>query len=267
HPGRARMLNTGVRAFLNTQPTNGNAQMDPTTLTSLVDLAEETLTDPAYDHFGETSMSGCINHLCDKYESDEFIGAISGLGSTRYALSGTTQALDQNWYIFLNACLMFTRMAELASHADKVPLLMIMHGEADANIGTSRSTYKGYLKEWRRTYRTQFRYALQDSGLELPSFITQIGIANYLGGTNNCNPIALAQWDAQYEDPMTFAVMPLYICEYKSDNVHLTNLDQRLVGAYRGKAIDTYLQTGSFTPLCPASVSRSGAVIDLVLQG
>src|SRR5690606_31020461 len=70
HPGRARMLNTGVRAFLNTQPTNGNAQMDPTTLTSLVDLAEETLTDPAYDHFGETSMSGCINHLCDKYESD-----------------------------------------------------------------------------------------------------------------------------------------------------------------------------------------------------
>lgn len=130
------------------------------------------------------------------------------------------------------------------------------HGEA--NNGSSRATYKGYLVELSNDLNTDIKAITGQANVHL------------FGGQSpslSQSQVPLALWEAGKENALIHCVGPLY--QYPlSDSQHPTSVGYYWLGEDYWRAIKAVVVDGlTWKPLQPVSATLSGADIDLLFEG
>ena len=115
------------------------------------------------------------------------------------------------------------------------------------------------LAEWQHDLETDLR-AISGQTTTIPLFVTQYASWTEYAATS---PIPIAQLRAHVEHPgQVIAVGPRYPFTYGPDGVHLTNEGYRGMGEYYARAYRrVVVEHGTWEPLRPQTITRSGAVI------
>lgn len=115
------------------------------------------------------------------------------------------------------------------------------------------------LAEWQRDLEGDLR-AISGQTTPIPLFVTQYASWTEYAATS---PIPIAQLRAHVDHPgKVIAVGPRYPFTYGPDGVHLTNEGYRGMGEYYARAYRrVVVEHGTWEPLRPTTITRSGAVI------
>lgn len=142
------------------------------------------------------------------------------------------------------------------AYTGRVYLVDLVHGEQDEKDHDNKALYKSYLEEWQSDYDTDVK-AITGQAEGIPMLYDQISSHAYSAICDIC----LAQYETAKENPTThFLACPKYMFQYV-DSSHMDNTSYQWLGEYHGKAQRAIINDGSWTPLWPTSVVRSGAII------
>lgn len=142
-----------------------------------------------------------------------------------------------------------------------VPLVTAVHGEADSNS----TTYQADIEQWQVDYETDIKAVTGFTGT-IPILHSQPSAwTSFSGPATARSPYAIL---AAYEANPTkhILVCPKYFVPY-ADGLHLTGDGYYQLGDYYGKAIRSVMDTGTFSPLRPTSIVRSGNIITVSFAG
>jgi hypothetical protein len=212
---------------------------------------------------GQSSSSAMANSLRSAGWSNPILVSGTPLGSAAYS----TMAQGANGY---NNSLNKHRVARyyvntLAGQTYAVKCMVCTHGEADDII--QNGSYDANLLTWQSNYEADVK-AITGQAAAIPMFFTQMN--SWSGYKPRETPVvAPLQYSAWSNNPTKlFLVGPKYMFTYNSsDKVHLADGNQYCwLGEYYAKAIYKYFVNGSWAPLAPLSVTRTGASIVIVFN-
>jgi hypothetical protein len=248
------MLSTGMR----TEGVNVSAA----TLVPAVEVDDNT------NLLGETPVSGamaCVNQL---------IASENGIAYTDHSFQMTgfapgkssqpISALVKGSAPYTGAMAVIDRIIALSPNT---PIGMQgfgwVQGESDAQAGTPFETYitalRGLRTDWDADVKAR---TAQPEDVHL--FTSQVSSHIYYGQA--VPMIALAQLEASVRDAFIHCVCPLYQMDY-ADNVHLTNVSEKWLGAYIGFVYWWVVIMGFvWKPLCPTRKIIRGTAIDLIFN-
>ena len=266
---RAKMLTT-TRPWRDQEPINENRVMD-TSSTALVNLVE---ADAPVSDFGETILSGMANYLLSIDTTSGLGLACVGMGGSPFASENSPEAPESGsghngantWANAVIAAQCFQRL-----YGDNVPEIahVNIHGIADND--ETQSDYEWWLEkwhDWHNYYVGRVTGQVPLTEYEIPMFLAQMSTQNSSGSTGS---VPMAQLQMTYEEPTMHLVAPVYTVNAFGgfvDSAHWTATAERAMGEYFGKVIDKVVRRGeTWKPLRPASITRTGAVIDIVLEG
>lgn len=217
-----------------------------TNLASLVPLIEGT--DPAV----ETHCSAAAN-LMTELTSHDFLMSNAGVTATPYSglKKGTvpyTLSIDQ--------VTAGKSLAEGGALTHGVTGIFIVHGEADANAGST--TYDADMAEWFTDYNADIK-AITGQTEVIPMFHSQVS-------SFPDSDVPPAQLRASLANPNLVLVGPKYQLEYAPDLVHLSNHGYQQMGEYYSKAYDKVRRGERGLPLYPTSIVRNGATVDVTFH-
>lgn len=138
--------------------------------------------------------------------------------------------------------------------------VIIVHGEADAYLYASAATYEGYLDEWRADYAAN----LQVPNLKVLYCQCSSQMTNNTG-TPNIADVALGQFDAIGNTGL-YCLGPKYQFPYDADATHLTTAGRSWMGQKYAQVLSRLITTGSWLPLYPTSIQRTGAAVTINLN-
>lgn len=143
-----------------------------------------------------------------------------------------------------------------------VDALCLIHGENEH--GDSNATYDDDIAELQGDFDTDVK-AITGQASDVPLFQGQMSSWTYYDDTTSI--IHGLQWQAAKDNAHVHLVCPKYMLPYDSSGLHLTPAGYRQLGEYYAKAIDAVVtDAGAWTPLQPATCSRSGAVVTLTFD-
>lgn len=140
----------------------------------------------------------------------------------------------------------------------KVLGVLWSQGEADAQVGTSASTYRAQLAQLITDLNTDIKAATgQADDVHLIGY--QFSSWKVYGGATWAIPLALLA--EANSNPLFHIVGPNYHMPHATDLVHLTGPSSKRLGAYYGRALKRVAVNGGEPPLLqPVAAHRSGAV-------
>lgn len=259
---KSLMFNTGV---IKTSGAVGD-------FTSFIPLVEST---------NETSASGTSETIIEaiKMENGVFpqspffdnykflFGAHGAGGQTIYAL--------RNTYLtgFLNAVQGAKNICTSTGKTLNVPAWIWMQGESDlrgidGGSQPTKSAYKAALLELHTYINTQVK-AITGQTNNLKCICYQTGnIALYsqdFGFSNAYCGVPMAQLELINEQTDFVSSSPVYIYDFvKGNNIHLTNISEKLHGAYQGYAIKkAIIDQVAHKPVYPKTITITGNKIDI----
>ncbi|HIE9701116.1 TPA: hypothetical protein ACXRZJ_005364, partial [Klebsiella quasipneumoniae subsp. similipneumoniae] len=151
-----------------------------------------------------------------------------------------------------------------------VPVMVLIHGNANAAIGTSVASYRTAMENLRLQYQSVINNA---SGGEysLPMFLGQLSnVMPYGGtaGTTKSNTIGIAQYQEARDNELIHLASAQYARPY-SDGEHLTSIGYRTEGEVIGSVIGNWLNDNSKSSLVPveSGVVQSGNTITIPVKG
>ena len=157
-----------------------------------------------------------------------------------------------------------------------VPAVVFVQGEADAQAGTSRSSYAGDLLTLQGNLTTDIAPATGQSNAPL-LLITQETNNTAFGSVTSSQNVWLGQWDAAVNNPTKIVlVTPNYIFENNAQQSgHLTARGYFYLGEYMARAYRKVVAAaqgglgGSWSAPMPAaaSISNSGAQVSIPYSG
>jgi hypothetical protein len=143
----------------------------------------------------------------------------------------------------------------------------VIHGEQDGLDGNTN--YASNLIAWRQDFNTDVQ-AITGQVVNMLMFICQVGSAGgygFTGGIDSTNfPSQLEQLAAHKSSSFVRLVCPKYQFAYY-DHSHLTNNSQRLLGEYYAKATAARLNTGTWEPLRPSTITGAGNTVTVSFVG
>lgn len=145
--------------------------------------------------------------------------------------------------------------------------LCIIHGEQDGNL--KNTNYTNNLIEWLSDFNADVK-AITEQAENLKMLLCQTnsasGYGNVSGISSSDFPSALLQLKAHEENENIFLVTPKYFLPYR-DHAHITNIGDRILGEYYGKAYLSIETTGTWEPLRPISLLGMGDKITVTFAG
>lgn len=152
----------------------------------------------------------------------------------------------------------FDRLSQLLhGNPSTVNAVVVVHGESDGG-----TTYAADIAQWQADYEADL-LAITGESKTLPMLHSQVSSF----GQDSLARSTYAMLQAHEDNPTkTILVCPKYVFTY-ADGIHLTAASMTLLGDYYGKALYALMNGGSFTPLRPTSLVRSGAVITISFTG
>lgn len=174
---------------------------------------------------------------------------------------------------FLGATEMIKAGAALAEELGMVykPVLILIHGNANAAAGTSITNYQAAMEGLRTSYQNVVRTVMNDSSYDLHMFLGQLSNTIPYGGTagtTRTNNIGIAQYQQARDNDYTHIASVQYARPY-SDGEHLTTSGYRTEGEIIGQTIANWLLDNTYQALMPdqENTVQSGTTITIPLKG
>ena len=207
---------------------SGGPRADDGVFTSAGALIENSDTAP----LGETVCSGAANYACT-------LAAIeSGIDPNSHVIFASAAGVGGQSITLLNKGSGYYN-SKLLAHASSAHALNQDHGvhvvaweqgEADVDARMTRSAYLSHLLTLQADSEIDIKAI---TGQKSPPFFITYQTSY---GARVHKDIALAQLDAVKSSDRFYLSTPCYILPYYTDNVHLTNVGYKLLGAYIGRA-------------------------------
>ncbi len=279
HTANFKMLTTaggvqpyGPRPHLDTNPTNTDQPIDMSKVSGAIEgLHEAAIVGGTSDGLGETQWTGFAAQYMNTNTSPQtYLVDSHGRGSATYGAYGSATPTvgfdlfptDSGLYAHVSngqtIQTLFRNAAEALGNVYMLESVIVIHGEADANRGTSRATYTANLLDWQASYLLHSHDATLRAAL--PMYISQMSDLQYTGVT----AIPLAQMDAHSVASCRYITGPKYHLPYISTGVHLIAASYRQLGEEMGKVARRVEREGvQWTPLSPKSATRVGNVVNV----
>lgn len=143
-----------------------------------------------------------------------------------------------------------------------VDAVCLIHGENDHS--DANASYDTDVAGLQSDYDTDIK-AITGQASDVALFQCQMSSWTYYSDTTSIIPGL--QWDAAKDNADVYLVCPKYMLEYDTSGLHLTPAGYRRLGEYYAKAIDAVVtDSGTWTPLQPATCTRVGAVVTLTFD-
>ncbi|WP_406871210.1 hypothetical protein ABEB22_18265 (plasmid) [Thioclava sp. 'Guangxiensis'] len=243
---------TTAQAYRNLMFTQG-LRGEVADLSGLVPLIEAD-----YGDNGETLMSGLTDHLSAldpgyAAGSYAYVGTVPGKagreifnlskGSTNYAALPTQMAALKG-------------LAEAAGETASLWFWGFTQGEQDTAVETNPALYESRLRQMVASMAFDAKASFGQSFA--PKCLIYQTAANRVYGVDP--HIALAQLKVAQEDGLLMAC-PIYMFDFYTDSLHLTNDSYRMLGLYYGRAADSFARQGFWAPLHPVTTIAQGRTI------
>lgn len=236
--------------------------LDPELLESVIPCRENTGVRPGQ----ESPASGMAWQIHELTGHTVLVSTAGSSGTDIAGISAGTAA-------FQGATAMIQAGAAMAEKLglEYVPILVLIHGNANAAAGTSMSSYQSSMESLRLSYQSVIRTAMKDDDYSLHMFLGQLSnIIPYGGtaGTTRGNTIGIAQYQQARDNEYTHIASAQYARPY-SDGEHLTSSGYRTEGEVIGAVIGNWLNDSTYTALMPdeSAVVQSGDTLTIPLKG
>lgn len=203
----------------------------------------------------ETACSGAANYAST-------LMAIDGVNPSSHVVLASTAGcggyrIDQlrkpaSWY---NNFLAHISGAHALDSNHAVHAVGWLQGETDITAPTSYSTYRAALEQLQVEVDTDIKTI---TGQSHPVYLITYQVSYGITGNNG---IALAQLDLAQKNSKIFLATPTYHLPYASDNIHLTAVGYKWIGAYFGRAYKALVDGYEPQWLNPRSATVRGAVV------
>ncbi len=258
----AAQADYGIVCFLTGSNVDFNSQtLDPELLKSVIPCRENVGVHPS----NETPGSGIGWQIHERTGHTVLISNAGASGTAIAGISAGTPAFDGATKMIQAAVAMADELG-----MEYVPVMVLIHGNANAAIGTSVASYRTAMENLRLQYQGVINDA---SGGEysLPMFLGQLSnVMPYGGtaGTTKSNTIGIAQYQEARDNELIHLASAQYARPY-SDGEHLTSIGYRTEGEVIGSVIGNWLNDNSKSSLVPveSGVVQSGNTITIPVKG
>ncbi|BBS20826.1 hypothetical protein WP5W18E06_13630 [Klebsiella quasipneumoniae] len=258
----AAQADYGIVCFLTGSNVDFNSQtLDPELLKSVIPCRENVGVHPS----NETPGSGIGWQIHERTGHTVLISNAGASGTAIAGISAGTPAFDGATKMIQAAVAMADELG-----MEYVPVMVLIHGNANAAIGTSVASYRTAMENLRLQYQSVINNA---SGGEysLPMFLGQLSnVMPYGGtaGTTKSNTIGIAQYQEARDNELIHLASAQYARPY-SDGEHLTSIGYRTEGEVIGSVIGNWLNDNSKSSLVPveSGVVQSGNTITIPVKG
>ncbi|WP_228751273.1 hypothetical protein [Klebsiella quasipneumoniae] len=258
----AAQADYGIVCFLTGSNVDFNSQtLDPELLESVIPCRENVGVHPS----SETPGSGIGWQIHERTGHTVLISNAGASGTAIAGISAGTPAFDGATKMIQAAVAMADELG-----MEYVPVMVLIHGNANAAIGTSVASYRTAMENLRLQYQSVINDA---SGGEysLPMFLGQLSnVMPYGGtaGTTKSNTIGIAQYQEARDNEFIHLASAQYARPY-SDGEHLTSIGYRTEGEVIGSVIGDWINDNSKSSLVPveSGVVQSGNTITIPVNG
>lgn len=203
----------------------------------------------------ETACSGAANYAStlmalDGNNPSSHVVLASTAGHGGYRIDQLNKA--SAWYTNFLAHVSGAHALD-ANHA--VHAIGWLQGENDISYPTSYATYRAALSQLQSDAETDIKAI---TGQTHPAYLITYQVS--WGVTGNSG-IALAQLDLAQKNSKIFLATPTYHLPYASDNIHLTAIGYKWIGAYFGRAYKALVDGYEPQWLNPRSATVRGAEV------
>lgn len=240
----ATTLLSTTQPYFNTTFNSGPRQ--DTAATSIIPLVEQ-FNNPSVDGYtnrGETHCSGLANFASSTMMKE------NGVDPSSHVIFASTAGhggytIDQlkkgsGWYSVLLDHV--TKAKNLnAGKTYHVPVVPWIQGENNAVTGGLQTPYS--------TYKSALAQLQIDVNADIKAITAQVDQVRFITyqmsyAAKTWPDIAKAQFDLARENDNFMLATPMYHFPYASDNIHLTNVGYKWMGAYFGRAYKQYMIDG-----------------------
>ncbi|HHL0433542.1 hypothetical protein [Klebsiella pneumoniae] len=236
--------------------------LDPELLESVIPCRENTGVRPGQ----ESPASGMAWQIHELTGHTVLVSTAGSSGTDIAGISAGTAA-------FQGATAMIQAGAAMAEKLglEYMPILVLIHGNANAAAGTSMASYQSSMESLRLSYQSVIRTAMKDDDYSLHMFLGQLSNIIPYGGTAGVsreNRIGIAQYQQARDNEYTHIASAQYARPY-SDGEHLTSSGYRTEGEVIGAVIGNWLNDNSYTALMPdeSAVMQSENTLTIPLKG
>lgn len=236
--------------------------LDPELLESVIPCRENTGVRPGQ----ESPASGMAWQIHELTGHTVLVSTAGSSGTDIAGISAGTAA-------FQGATAMIQAGAAMAEKLglEYMPILVLIHGNANAAAGTSMASYQSSMESLRLSYQSVIRTAMKDDDYSLHMFLGQLSNIIPYGGTAGVsreNRIGIAQYQQARDNEYTHIASAQYARPY-SDGEHLTSSGYRTEGEIIGAVIGNWLNDNSYTALMPdeSAVMQSENTLTIPLKG
>ncbi|MDU2809035.1 MAG: hypothetical protein E7C11_12445 [Klebsiella michiganensis] len=235
--------------------------LDSELLTSVIPCRENTGIRPGQ----ESPASGMAWQVHQMTGNTVLVSTAASSGTAIDDISAGTPT-------FTGATAMIEAGAALAAEMglEYVPVLVLVHGNQNAALGTAADTYRQAMERLRKQYEAVVNSVTgrEDS---LMMFAGQLANVIPYGGTagdTKTNTIGIAQYRESRDNPFITLASTQYARGY-SDGEHLTSNSYRTEGEVIGAAIGTWLNDGEWSPLTPdeSGIVQTASTITIPVKG
>ncbi|BCH42341.1 hypothetical protein KAM260_02320 [Klebsiella pneumoniae] len=258
----AAQADYGIVCFSTGSNVDFNSQtLNPELLESVIPCRENVGVHPS----NETPGSGIGWQIHERTGHTVLISNAGASGTAIAGISAGTPAFDGATKMIQAAVAMADELG-----MEYVPVMVLIHGNANAAIGTSVASYRTAMENLRLQYQSVINNA---SGGEysLPMFLGQLSnVMPYGGtaGTTKSNTIGIAQYQEARDNEFIHLASAQYARPY-SDGEHLTSIGYRTEGEVIGSVIGGWINDNSKSSLVPVEtgVVQSGNTITIPVKG
>jgi hypothetical protein len=250
---------------------NGGSKYDSTYPVKSVEASDLQYLVPIAENFGKVSMqeSDCSGLAERLYEYANQTCLVSATGSSGKSLVNISAGTDS----FKATQLVMERAYEIASSLgmEYAPVMLFIHGNADAVAGVSGAVYKDNMAKLRADYERYYQSLTNDYVTPLLMFVQQFSNANIQAGATGVD-VNLIIGNAQYEicrDNPKFIITGTQYARPYVDRDHLSNKGYRTDGEVAGVSIAKYIKDQSVLALRPdeANIAQIASEITIPLLG
>ncbi|MBL5825435.1 hypothetical protein [Serratia fonticola] len=250
---------------------NGGSKYDSTYPVKSVEESDLQYLVPIAEDFGKVNMqeSDCSGLAERLYEYANDTCLVSATGSSGKSLVNISAGTDS----FKATQLVMERAYEIASSLgmEYAPVMLFIHGNADAVAGVSGTVYKDNMAKLRADYENYYQSLTSDYATPLLMFVQQFSNANIQSGGTGAD-VNLTIGNAQYEicrDNPEFIMTGTQYARPYVDRDHLSNKGYRTDGEVAGVSIAKYIKDQSVLALRPdeANIAQTETEVTIPLLG
>ncbi|EOV5874393.1 hypothetical protein [Klebsiella pneumoniae] len=235
--------------------------LDSELLTSVIPCRENTGIRPGQ----ESPASGMAWQVHQMTRNTVLVSTAASSGTAIDDISAGTPT-------FTGATAMIEAGAALAAEMgmEYVPVLVLVHGNQNAALGTAADTYRQAMERLRKQYESVVNSVTgrEDSLMMFAGQLANVIPYGGNAGDTKTNAIGIAQYRESRDNPFITLASTQYARAY-SDGEHLTSNSYRTEGEVIGAAIGTWLNDGEWSPLTPdeSGIVQTNSTITIPVKG